>query len=93
MFTTISIHIVNESKFDTAIDTFTKNTHLARKQKGFISRQILVTPKDGNKIPTVTNWETKEDIEAWAKNPQRPKSPPGTYASVESIVYQDTPVA
>ena len=92
MFTTISIHKVNEGGFDTAMDTFTRNTRLARKQKGFISRHILVPPDDRSLITTITSWEERADLKAWGSNPSRPKSPPGTYSSVESVVYQDTQV-
>ncbi len=89
MVTTISVHIVQPGKFDTAIDTFKKNTVMARKQNGFVSRHILTSLKDPNRITTVTKWKSKADQDAWMSNKSRPGSPPGTYVSVVSEHYTD----
>ncbi len=95
MFTTISVHWLNEGQQNATMDIFKTNTVLARKQEGFISRDILIAVDDPMKITTVTSWQTKEQLETWAKNPDRPKRPQGSaplFANMEIVVYEDVAV-
>ncbi len=96
MFTTVSLHWVNEGKFDEAMAVFKKNTELARKQEGFVSRQILVSQNDPLKITTATTWETRGQLDTWAKNPDRPRSPAGApprFSKIEMDVYEEVDVS
>ena len=95
MFTTISIHQVNPGQKETALDIFKTNTILGRNQQGFISRDIFVSVEDPMKITTVTSWETKSQLEAWAKNPERPKRDKDAaplFSEMEIVIYEDVKV-
>ena len=96
MFTTVSIHKCNPGQKEKALDIFTTNTVLARKQGGFISRDILIAVEDPMKITTVTSWETREQLDAWASNPDRPKGVKGAprlFSEMEITVYEDVEVS
>ena len=95
MFTTISIHKVISGQKETALDIFKTNTILGRKQQGFISRDIFISVENPMKITTVTSWETKSQLEAWAKNPERPKRDKDAsplFSEMEIVVYEDVKV-
>ncbi len=95
MFVTVSDHHVSKERLAEAIALFKVNTVLGRKEKGFISRDILISNKDPLKITTVTCWEKKEQMDAWAKNPNRPKVPAGKvpmFIDMDIQVYEDVKV-
>ncbi len=71
MFTTVRHHWVKEGLLDAALETFGKATEIAKKEKGFVSRHILVSVTDPIKVLTLTTWETRKDLEAWSRSPNR----------------------
>jgi heme-degrading monooxygenase HmoA len=87
MITLITLHIVHEENREKAIWLLKKNTELARKAKGFISRDILFSKKDASKGYSITTWETEEDMDRFLKSPERP---PLEYEGPETRVYLKT---
>ncbi len=88
MVTMITLHMVNKEKVEQAMALLEKNTELAAKAKGLVSRQVLFSRKDPLKGYSITTWETKEDMEAFRLNPERPPiltDPEG------GAVYEKTP--
>ena len=74
MFTTVSIHQMLPGTEKKAIEMFSIGTRIARKLKGFISRDILIGVDDALKLTTVTSWQTMEQLEAFKTTPGRPKT-------------------
>ena len=72
MFTQITLHMVNEKNYDKAMDLLRVNTQIAKKVKGFVSRQVYFDVKDPLKGYSLTSWDTREDLEAFRDNPDRP---------------------
>ena len=72
MVTMITLHLLAADNFDQAIALLEINTHLSRKAKGFISRNIYFSTKDRLKGYSVTTWETREDCDNFAASPERP---------------------
>ena len=87
MVTMINLHIVNKENLEQAMALLKKNTDLAKKAKGFVSRQVFFSVKDPTKGYSITTWETKEDMEAFSGNPERP---PIITEGEEKRVYEKT---
>lgn len=87
MVTMINLHIVNKENLEEAMTLLKENTDLAKKAKGFVSRQIFFSLKDPTKGYSITTWETKEDMEAFRINPERP---PIVTEGEEKRVYAKT---
>ncbi|HTZ80401.1 MAG TPA: antibiotic biosynthesis monooxygenase family protein [Stellaceae bacterium] len=88
MVTMINLHIVNPAERERAIRLLKKNTELARKAKGFVSREIYFSAKDPLKGYSIATWETREDMEAFLKSPGRPAL---VTEGPEKRVYEKTP--
>jgi heme-degrading monooxygenase HmoA len=88
MVTMINLHIVNPEQRERAIRLLKKNTELARKAKGFISREIYFSTKDPLKGYSIATWETRADMEAFLKSPGRPAL---VTEGPEKRVYEKTP--
>jgi heme-degrading monooxygenase HmoA len=88
MITQINLHIVNPAERERAIRLLKKNTELARKAKGFISREIYFSAKDPLKGYSIATWASREDLEAFRINPDRP---PLVIEGPEKRVYEKTP--
>ena len=87
MVTMINLHIVNKENLEEAMTLLKENTDLAKKAKGFVSRQVFFSLKDPTKGYSITTWETKEDMEAFRVNPERP---PIVTEGEEKRVYAKT---
>lgn len=87
MITLITLHIVNEENRDKAMWLLKKNSELARKAKGFISRDIMFSKKDPLKGYSITTWETEQDMDNFLKSPERP---PLEMEGPETRVYLKT---
>ncbi len=88
MVTMINLHMVNPEQRERAIRLLKKNTELARKAKGFVSREIYFSAKDPLKGYSIATWETREDMEAFLKSPGRPAL---VTEGKEKRVYEKTP--
>ena len=88
MITMVTLHIVNADAREQALVLLKKNTELARKAKGFVSRDILFAQTDPLKGYSITTWETREDMERFLKSPERP---PLTHEGPDKTVYEITP--
>jgi heme-degrading monooxygenase HmoA len=88
LITLITLHIVNPENRDKALWLLTENTRLARKAKGFISREIFFSKKDPNKGYSITSWETEADMDRFLKSPERP---PLDHEGPEKRVYLNDP--
>ena len=88
MVTMINLHIVNPQQRDRAIWLLKKNTELARKAKGFVSRHIYFSTTDPLRGYSIATWETREDMENFLKSPERPAL---VTEGPEKRVYEDTP--
>ena len=92
MITTISVHYVNAGLREEALDLLEATTILGRKQTGFISRDIFIAVDDPMKMTTVTSWETKEQLDTWGQNtdrPKRDKDAPPLFSKVDIQVYEE----
>ena len=87
MVTMINLHIVNNENREQAMALLKENTDLAKKAKGFVSRQVFFSVKDPTKGYSITTWETREDMEAFRVNPERP---PMVTEGEEKRVYEKT---
>lgn len=72
MVTMITMHMLSEQNREKAVWVLTTNTELARKAKGFVSRNIYFCVDDPLKGYSITTWESREDLENFKKNPARP---------------------
>ncbi len=72
MFTQITLHMVNEKNYNEAMELLKVNTQIAKKVKGFVSRQVYFDVNNPLKGYSLTSWETREDLEAFRGNPDRP---------------------
>ena len=88
MITLVTLHIVNEENREQALWLLKENTRLARKAKGFVSRDILFSNKDPSKGYSITTWESEADMDRFLKSPERP---PLEYEGEETRVYLKTP--
>jgi heme-degrading monooxygenase HmoA len=88
MITMINLHIVNPEQRERAIRLLKKNTELARKAKGFISREIFFSINDPLKGYSIATWQTREDMEAFLRSPGRPSL---EIEGKEKRVYEKTP--
>ena len=88
MVTMINLHMVNPAERERAIALLKKNTELARKAKGFISREIYFSTKDPLKGYSIATWESREDMEAFLGSPGRPAL---VTEGTEKRVYEKTP--
>lgn len=88
MVTMITLHLVNKENQERAMALLKKNTDLAAKAKGLVSRQVLFSQKNPLKGYSITTWKTKEDMEAFRTNPERP---PITIEPEGGRVYEKTP--
>jgi heme-degrading monooxygenase HmoA len=68
----ITLHMLSEENREQAKWVLTRNTELARKAKGFISRNIYFCIDDPLKGYSITQWESREDQENFKRNPERP---------------------
>lgn len=73
MVTMITLHVFAAETRDQGITLVTKNTELARKAPGFVSRDLYVSVNDPLKAYSITTWETREDLERFRRNPERPQ--------------------
>ncbi len=73
MITRITLHIVNEANKEHAYELLRVNTELARKAKGFVSRDVLFSLQDPLKGYSITSFETKADLDAFTASPERPR--------------------
>lgn len=88
MVTMINLHMVNPEQRERAIRLLKKNTELARRAKGFISREIYFSAKNPLKGYSIATWKTREDMEAFLKSPGRPAL---VTEGAEKRVYEKTP--
>ncbi len=88
MVTMINLHIVNPEQRDRAMWLLKTNTELARKAKGFVSREIFFSTSDPLKGYSIATWETREDMQAFLKSPGRPSL---ITEGPEKRVYENTP--
>jgi len=88
MVTMINLHMVNPAERERAIRLLKKNSELARKAKGFISRTIYFSVKNPLKGYSIATWKTREDMEAFLKSPDRPAL---VTEGDEKRVYEKTP--
>lgn len=84
MVTMITLHYISQENRKEAMELLKKNTDLATKAKGLVSRQVFISEKDPLKGYSVTCWETREDMEAFRLNPERPKM---MYEGDEKRIY------
>lgn len=87
MVTMITLHVFNPDTRDQGIALVTKNTELARKAPGFVARDLYVSVNDPLKAYSITTWETREDLERFRHNPERP---PLLTEGEEHRVYEKT---
>jgi heme-degrading monooxygenase HmoA len=84
----INLHIVNPEQRDRAIWLLKRNTEIARTAKGFVSRHIHFSVTDPLRGYSIATWETREDMDNFFKNPDRPRL---ITEGPEKRVYEDTP--
>ena len=72
MVTMITMHMLSEQNREKAQWVLTTNTELARRAKGFISRNIYFCVDDPLKGYSITTWETRDDLENFKVSPERP---------------------
>jgi heme-degrading monooxygenase HmoA len=72
MVTMITLHLVEKENRGQAMALLKKNTELAKRAKGFVSRQVVFSVNDSLKGYSITTWKTREDLEAFRVNPDRP---------------------
>ena len=72
MYTQITLHIVAKENYDKAMDLLKVNTQLAKKAKGFVSREVFFDINDSLKGYSITSWKTKKDLEVFRDSPERP---------------------
>lgn len=70
--TRLTLHIIYEKNRRQAIALLNKNTVLARKAKGFVSRHVYFAKEDPLKGYSITTFRTRKDLEAFTANPERP---------------------
>jgi len=87
MITMITLHIVNAENRKQAMALLKKNTELARKARGFISRDIFFAQGDPLKGYSVTTWKSRQDMKRFLKNPKRP---PLVHEGPDRSVYEIT---
>ena len=88
MVTMITLHMVAKENREQAMALLKKNTDLAKKAKGLISRQVFFAVDDPLKGYSITSWKSREDMEAFRLNPERP---PLVYEGKEKRAYEKTP--
>jgi heme-degrading monooxygenase HmoA len=88
MITMINLHLVNPEQRDRAIWLLKKNTELARKAPGFVSRHIYFSTSDPLRGYSIATWETRADMDRFLKSPDRPAL---VTEGPEKRVYEDTP--
>lgn len=88
MITLITLHIVNPENHEKAMWLLKENTRLARKAKGFVSRDIFFSRKDPTKGYSITSWQTEADMDRFLKSPERP---PLDHEGEEKRVYLNDP--
>lgn len=88
MITMITLHYLSKENRKEAMELLKRNTELAEKAKGLISRQVFISENDPLKGYSVTSWETREDMEAFRRNPDRPKM---RYEGEEKRIYGESP--
>ena len=72
MVTMITLHMLSKQNREKAQWVLTTNTKLARKAKGFISRNIYFCVDDPLKGYSITAWETCDWLENFKASPERP---------------------
>ncbi len=87
MITLITLHMLSRGNYGQAMGVLTKNTELARKAKGFVSRRVLIDVEDRLKGYSITTWESREDMDAFLKSPERPTL---EFEGEEMKVYEKT---
>src|SRR5512139_2673058 len=87
MITMITLHMLSKENREQAMEIFKKNTELAQKAKGFVSRQVFVSVNDPLKGYSITTWKTREDLEAFRVSPERP---PLIFEGKERRIYEKT---
>ncbi len=88
MITMITLHMLSEGNREQAMEVFKKNTELAQRAKGFVSRQVFISIDDPLKGYSITTWKTREDMENFRKNPERPSL---ISEGEERRMYEKTP--
>lgn len=71
-YTQISYHVLHEENREQGLEVLRKNTPIASKLKGFVSRQVYVGADNPLKAYSITTWETLKDLEAFRGAPGRP---------------------
>lgn len=92
MVTMITMHMLAEENREKALWVLTTNTELARKAKGFISRNIYFCVDDWLKGYSITTWESREDLENFKQNPQRPPLKGEVKGGAIDLVTDDGPL-
>jgi heme-degrading monooxygenase HmoA len=87
MVTMITLHMLSKDNRKQAMEILRKNTELAQKAKGFVSRQVFISANDPLKGYSITTWKTREDMENFRKNPERP---PLMFEGEERRIYEKT---
>ena len=72
MVTLITLHMLSSANYDQALGVLKKNTEIAKKAKGFVSRKVVIDIKDRLRGCSITAFNTAGDLEAFRKNPERP---------------------
>jgi heme-degrading monooxygenase HmoA len=88
MVTLVTLHVVHEPNRERALWLLRRNTELARRAKGFVSREVLFSTQEPSKGYSITTWESEEDMDRFLRSPERP---PLEYEGEETRVYLRTP--
>jgi heme-degrading monooxygenase HmoA len=88
MITLVTLHVVHEPNRDQALWLLRRNTELARRAPGFVSREVLFSRKDPSRGYSITTWESEADLDRFLRSPERP---PLLYEGEETRVYLETP--
>ena len=88
MITMITLHMISKENREQALAFLKKNTEVAKKAKGLVLRQVFISQKDPLKGYSITSWKTQEDLEAFRKNPDRPRM---VTEGKDASVYEVTP--
>ncbi len=88
MVTLITLHMLSPDDYDQSMGVLTKNTELACKAPGFITRKVLIDVNDKLKGYSMTSWETQKNMDDFLASPERP---PLEFEGEEKRVYEITP--
>jgi len=83
-YTQISLHLLLKNNRDQGLDVLRKNTPIAAKQPGFVSREVYVCTKDMLKSYSIATWESKKALDDFKTAKGRPIIVHGT----DGITYE-----